>query len=140
METRDRPSVTELRRLGATARRRGHPIYENPYLGERADAWREGWQGASSGSRSRLRSGSFIAELYDSLVRDDRDDGLMVREITAGVCEQDSAPVQKGLYRLYRRGLVKRVLPVVTGQRRTPQRYRAVPIPPGGADNSVRLV
>ena len=87
------------------------------------DAWRESWQGLSSavgGSRSSLQPGSFGAELYDYLVRHDQDEGLTAREITDGLVERDSAAVNSGLYHLY----------LVTGQRRTPQRYRAVPIPP----------
>jgi hypothetical protein len=130
METPDR--LSEARQLGATARSRGRPIYENPYRLKYADAWRKGWQGASAAAdRPLVQTGSFAAELYDYLVRHDRDDGLTVHEITDGLVDRDSAPVHKGLYRLYRRGLVQRLLPLVTGQRRTPQRYRAVP--PGEA-------
>ncbi len=90
--------------------------------------WYEVSKGAADEARSRFTS--FVAQLYDYLVRHDRDDGLTVHEITDGLLEQDSAPVHKGLYDLYRKGLVRRLLPLVTGQRRTPQRYRAVPIPP----------
>ena len=93
----DRLSLLALaRRLGATARRRGHPIYENPYRGKRADAWREGWQGVTrAGDRPRphFQRGSFAAELYDYLVRHDRDDGLMVRELAEAFVERDSATV-----------------------------------------------
>ena len=90
METRGgRLSVTELRRLGATARRRGHPIYENPYLGDSADAWRDGWEGVPlAADEARSRFTSFGAELYDYLVRHDRDDGLTQREITDGLVER----------------------------------------------------
>ena len=126
--------LAQARRLGVTARRRGHPIYENPYRGTRADAWREGWQGVTRvGNRSRphFQRGSFAAELYDYLVCHDRDDGLTVREITEGFVERDSATVNSWLYRLYRRGLLRRLLPLVVGQRRAPQRYRALPTPRG---------
>ncbi len=75
--------------------------------------------------------GWFGAELYDYLVRHDQDEGLTAREITDGLVERDSAAVNSGLYHLYRRGLVRRLLPLVTGQRRLPRRYRAVPRPPG---------
>ena len=123
-------SRAQARQLGATARKRGRPIYENPCLGDRADAWREGWQGpgAADTSRSPFR-GSFPAQLYDYLVRHDRDEGLTAREVTEDFVEQGAAKVSSGLYHLCRRGLVRRMLPVVTGQRRRPQRYRAVPIP-----------
>ena len=135
METRGgRLSVTQLRRLGATARRRGHPIYENPYLGDSADAWREGWEGASDGSRSPLRSGSFMAELYHYLVRCDRDDGLTQREITDGLVERGLVKVGSGLNHLHKKGLVRRLLPKIVGQRRMPQRYRAVPRQPGAGE------
>ena len=129
----DHLSLPEARRLGATARQRGRPIYGNPYRGRYAKAWREGWKGASSavgGSRSSLQPGSFGAELYDYLVRHDRDDGLTVHEITEGFVDRDSATVTNGLYNLCRRRLVRRLLPTMVGQRRTPQRYRAVPRPP----------
>ena len=123
--------LAQARRLGATARRRRRPIYENPYRGKRAEAWRKGWEGASAAAdEARLRFTSFVAELYDYLVRHDRDDGLTVHEITDGLLEQDSALVHKGLYHLCRKGLVRRLLPKVVGQRRTPQRYRAVFMPP----------
>ena len=62
-------------------------------------------------------------------MRHDRDDGLTVHEITDGLLEQDSALVHEGLYHLCRKGLVRRLLPKVVGQRRTPQRYRAVFMP-----------
>ena len=128
-------SRAEARQLGATARKRGRPIYENPCLGDRADAWREGWQGVPlAADESRSRFTSFGAELYDYLVRHDQADGLTAREITEGFVEQGAAKVSNGLSRLYQRGLVRRLLPVVTGQRRTPQRYRAVPLPPGEAE------
>ncbi len=75
--------LAQARRLGATARRRGRPIYENPYRGKRAEAWRKGWEGASAAAdEARSRFTSFVAELYDYLVRHDRDDGLTVHEIT----------------------------------------------------------
>ena len=63
-------SRTQARQLGSTARKRGRPIYENPCLGDRAEAWREGWQGASAAAdRPTLQTGSLAAELYDYLVR-----------------------------------------------------------------------
>ena len=130
----DHLSLPEARRLGATARQRGRPIYENPYRGRYAKAWREGWEGASSvvgGSRSSLQPGSFGAELYDYLVRHDQDAGLTLCEIRDQFEERDSARVNDRLYHLCRKGLVRRLLPKVVGQRRTPQRYRAVP--PGEA-------
>ena len=130
----DHLSLAQARQLGATARRTGRPIYENPCRGRYFDAWREGWQGASSalgGSRSPLRLGSFGAELYDYLVRHDQDEGLTMREITDGLVERDSATVSSGLSRLCKKGLVRRRLPKVVGWHRTPQRYRAVP--PGEA-------
>ena len=122
----------QARQLGATARKRGRPIYENPCRGKLFEAWRKGWQGpgAADTSRSPFRRGSFPAELYDYLVRHDQDVGLTAREITDGLVERDSATVNSGLYHLYRRGFVRRLLPFVTGQRLPPQRYRAVPIPP----------
>ena len=129
----DHLSLAQARQLGATARRRGRPIYENPCRGRYFDAWREGWQGASSalgGSRSPLRLGSFGAELYDYLVRHDQDEGLTMREITDGLVERDSATVSSGLSRLCKKGLVRRRLPKVVGWHRTPQRYRAVPRQP----------
>ena len=120
----------QARQLGATARSRGRPIYENPYRLKYVDAWRKGWQGASAAAdRPLFQPGSLAAELYDYLVRHDRDDGLTVHEITDGLVDRDSATVINGLYHLNRRGFVRRLLPVVPGQRRTPQRYRAVPIP-----------
>ena len=123
-------SRAEARQLGATARKRGRPIYENPCRGERADAWREGWQGVPlAADESRSRFTSFGAELYDYLVRHDQADGLTAREITEGFVEQGAAKVSNGLSRLYKKGLVRRLLPTVVGQRRTPQRYRAVPRP-----------
>ena len=128
----DRLALSQAHRLGATAWRRGRPIYENPCRGSRADAWREGWRGAflvADRPRSRFQA-SFAAELYDYLVRHDRDDGLTVREITEGV-ERGSPKVNNGLCHLHRKGLVQRLLPTVVGQRRTPQRYRALPIPRG---------
>ena len=129
---RDQLSRTQARQLGATARSRGRPIYENPYRLTYADAWRKGWHGASGGAdRPLFQPGSFGAELYDYLVRHDQDEGLTAREITDGLVERDSAAVNSGLYHLYRRGLVRRLLPLVTGQRRLPRRYRAVPRPPG---------
>ncbi len=124
--------LAQARRLGATARRQGRPIYENPYRLTYADAWRKGWHGASGGAdRPLFQPGSFGAELYDYLVRHDQDEGLTAREITDGLVERDSAAVNSGLYHLYRRDLVRRLLPLVTGQRRLPRRYRAVPRPPG---------
>ena len=127
----DHLSRAQARQLGATARRRGRPIYENPCLGERADAWREGWQGVPlAADEARSRFTSFAAELYDYLVRHDRDDGLTVREITEGFVEQGAVKVSNGLSHLYKRGLVRRLLPKFR-KRRTPQRYRAVP--PGEA-------
>ncbi len=131
METRDRPSVTELRRLGATTRRRGRPIYENPCLGDRAKAWRKGWQGVPlAADEARSRFTSFAAELYDYLVRHDQAEGLRVREITEGFVEQGAVKVSNGLSHLHRKGLVRRMLPKIAEQRHKPQRYRAVPIPP----------
>ena len=124
--------MTELRRLGATARRRGHPIYENPYLGDSADAWRDGWEGVPlAADEARSRFTSFGAELYDYLVRHDRDDGLTQREITDGLVERGLVKVGSGLNHLHKKGLVRRLLPKIVGQRRMPQRYRAVP--PGEA-------
>ncbi len=132
METPDR--LSEARQLGATARSRGRPIYENPYRLKYADAWRKGWQGASAAAdRPLFQTGSFAAELYDYLVRHNRDDGLTVHEITDGWVDRDLATVTNGLYNLCRRGLVRRLLPTMVGRRRTPQRYRAVPIPAGEA-------
>ena len=129
---RDQLSRTQARQLGATARKRGRPIYENPCLWDRADAWREGWQGVPlAADEARSRFTSFAAELYYYLVRHDQADGLRVREITEGFVEQGAVKVTNGLRHLHKRGLVRRVLPVVTGRRRTPQRYRAVPIPSG---------
>ncbi len=127
-------SRTQARQLGSTARKRGRPIYENPCLGDRAEAWREGWQSvsrAAAGARVPLQPGSFAAELYDYLVRHDRDDGLTVHEITDGLVDRGVAKVGNGLSHLYKRGLVRRLLPTMVGQRRTPQRYRAVPTPRG---------
>ena len=131
---RDQLSWTQARQLGATARKRGRPIYENPCVGDRAEAWRQGWVGASAAAadaRSPLKPGSFAGKLYDYLVRHDQDVGLTAREITDGLVERDSAAVNSGLYNLYRRGFVRRLLPKFQGRRRTPQRYRAVPRPPG---------
>ena len=124
--------LVQARRLGATARRQGRPVYENPYRLTYADAWRTGWHGASGGAdRPLFQPGSCVAKLYDYLVRHDQDMGLMLREITDGFEQRGSTVVNAGLYHLYRRGLVRRLLPLVTGQRRAPQRYRAVPLPPG---------
>ena len=128
----DELSRPQARQLGATARKRGRPIYENPCVGERAKAWREGWQGVPLVA-DEARSGftSFGAELYDYLVCHDRDEGLTVREITEGFVEQGAVKVSSGLSRLHRKSLVRRLLPKFPGQRRTPQRYRAVPEPQG---------
>ena len=139
----NRLSWTQARQLGATARKRGRPIYENPCRGKLFEAWRTGWQEPSAAAdRPPLQPGSFGAELYDYLVRHDQDEGLTAREITEGFVEQGAVKVSNGLSHLYKRGLVRRLLPVVTGQRRLPRRYRAVPRPPprGRADgsNSVR--
>ena len=136
MRTRaDRLSLlAQARRLGATARRRGHPIYENPYRGKRAEAWRKGWQGVPlAADEVRSHFTSFSAELYDYLVRHDRDDGFTIRQITDDFVEQGAVKVSNGLSHLYKRGLVRRLLPVVR-QRRLPQRYRAVRIPAGEAE------
>ena len=125
---RDQLSRTQAQQLGATARKRGRPIYENPCVGDRAEAWRQGWVGASAaaaGARSPLKPGSFAGELYDYLVRHDRDEGLTVREITEGFVERGSAKVNNGVCYLQRKGLVRRLLPKFPGQRRTPQRYRS---------------
>ena len=81
-------------------------------------------------SRSPFQSGSFVAELYDYLVRHDQDDGLTTAEITAGFDERRSSMVINGLGHLHKKGLVRRLLPKFR-KRRTPQRYRAVP--PGEA-------
>ena len=103
METPDR--LSEVRQLGATARSRGRPIFENPYRVKYADAWRKGWQGASAAAdRPLFQTGSFAAELYDYLVRHDRDDGLTVHEITDGLVERSVAKVGNGLSHLYKRG------------------------------------
>ncbi len=129
---RDQLSRTQARQLGATARKRGRPIYENPCLGDRADAWREGWQGVPlAADEARSRFTSFAAELYNYLVRHDQADGLTAREITEGFVEQGAVKVSGGLNHLHKKDLVRRLLPKVVGQRRTPQRYRAVP--PGEA-------
>ena len=84
--------------------------------------------------RSLIQSGSFAAELYDYLVHHDRDDGLTVREVADGFVEQSSDAVVNSLCHLQQRGLVRRLLPTVVGRRHTPQRYRAVPLPPGGGE------
>ncbi len=124
--------VAQARRLGATARRRGRPIYENPCRGKLFEAWRKGWQEPSAvADRPPLQPGSFGAELYDYLVRHDQDVGLTLREIRDQFEERDSARVSDGLSHLHRKGLVRRLLPLVTGRRRRPQRYRAVPEPQG---------
>ena len=121
----------QARQLGATARKRGRPIYENPCRGKLFEAWRKGWQEPSAAAdESRLRFTSFAAELYDYLVRHDRDEGLRVREITEGFVEQGALKVSSGLSHLHRKGLVRRMLPKIAEHRRKPQRYRAVPIPP----------
>ncbi len=129
---RDQLSRTQAQQLGATARKRGRPIYENPCVGDRAEAWREGWQGVPlAADEARSRFTSFAAELYNYLVRHDQAEGLRVREITEGFVEKGAVKVSNGLSYLYKRGLVRRLLPVMTGQRRRlPQRYRAVPRPP----------
>ena len=133
MATRvDHLSWAQARRLGVTARRWGRQIYENPCLGERAEAWREGWRGPSlvtDRPRSRFQA-SFAAELYDYLVRHDRDEGLTVRELTESFVARGAVKVSSALFTLNRKGLVRRLRPTIVGQRRTPQRYRAVPIPP----------
>jgi hypothetical protein len=128
-------SRPQARQLGATARKRGRPIYENPCVGERAKAWREGWQGVPLvADEARSRFTSFGAELYDYLVRHDQDDGLTTAEITAGFDERRSSMVSSGLGHLHKKGLVRRLLPKIAGRRRLPQRYRAVPEPQGEAE------
>ena len=115
------------RQLGATARKRGRPIYENPCRGKLFEAWRKGWQEPSAAAdRPPLQPGSFGAELYDYLVRHDRNEGLTVREMTEGFVEQGAVKVSNGLRHLQKKDLVRRLLPKF----RKPQRYRAVPIPP----------
>ena len=129
---RDQLSRAQARQLGATARKRGRPIYENPCRGKLFEAWRKGWQEPSAAAdRPPLQPGSFAAELYDYLVRHDQDEGLTRREITDGFEERDSATVKSGLDRLCKKGLVRRLLPTVAGWHRPTQRYRAVPMPPG---------
>ena len=131
----DHLSRAQARQLGATARRRGRPIYENPCLGDRAEAWRKGWHGVPlAADEARSRFTSFAAELYDYLVRHDQADGLTAREITEGFVEQGAVKVSNGLTHLHRKGLVRRLLSKFPGQRRTPQRYRAVRIPAGEAE------
>ncbi len=129
---RDQLSRAQARQLGATARKRGRPIYENPCLGDCVKAWREGWQGVPlAADEARSRFTSFAAELYDYLVRHDQAEGLKVREITEGFVEQGAVKVSNGLSRLHRKGLVRRMLLKIAGQRHKPQRYRAVRIPAG---------
>ncbi len=128
---RDQLSRTQAQQLGATARKRGRPIYENPCVGDRAEAWREGWQGVPlAADEARSRFTSFAAELYNYLVRHDQAEGLRVREITEGFVEQGAVKVSNGLSHLHRKGLVRRMLPKIAEHRRKPQRYRAVPRPP----------
>jgi hypothetical protein len=79
---------------------------------------------------ARSRFTSFGAELYDYLVRHDQADGLTAREITEGFVEQGAVKVGNGLSHLHKKDLVRRLLPKFR-QRRLPQRYRAVPRPPG---------
>ncbi len=128
-------SRPQARQLGATARKRGRPIYENPCRGKLFEAWRKGWQEPSAAAdRPPLQPGSFGAELYDYLVRHDQDDGLTTAEITAGFDERRSSMVSSGLGHLHKKGLVRRLLPKIAGRRRLPQRYRAVPRPQGEAE------
>ena len=54
-------------------------------------------------------------------------------EIMDGFVKHGPAQVTNGPSHLHKKGLVRRLLPTMVGQRRTPQRYRAVHIPAGEA-------
>ncbi len=70
--------VSQVRafQMGVQARRSKRELWTNPFLGDRAAAWRRGWHGRGSVLAGQgSTTGLYTALLYGFLVEHDRPDG-----------------------------------------------------------------
>ncbi len=96
--------------MGVQARRSKRELWTNPFLGDRAAAWRRGWHGRGSVLAGQgSTTGLYTALLYGFLVEHDRPDGWTLRALSARVGEGGARQANGVVNTLVRRGVVREV-------------------------------
>ena len=125
--------------MGVQARRTRRELWTNPFLGDRATAWRRGWRWRGTVLPGQgFTSGSYTALLYDFLVERDRPAGWTLRALCDRVGDGGVRKANGVVNRLVQRGCVREVRtrpgPALWNTR--VRRYRAVDV----ARHQARLV